>query len=990
VGRAEELALLASGIDAARHGRSGAVLIGGDAGVGKTRLVDEAAERARADGALVASGGCAPMDGGGLAYGSVVAVLRSIARQVGDGEAAQLLGPLAPGLGSLAPSGDEPPAMYSGARSVSEGLAKTRLYESVLLALGRVAAQSPLVVVVEDLHWADSGTADLLSFLIRNLTDERVLIVGTYRSDELGRDHHLHAWLHELARVSRVQMVSLPELDRAQTAEMIAGILGEDPPWSLVEAVWNRSEGNAFYVEELTAARQAPALSPELREVILGRLDSLSTDAHRVLAAVATIGMVADHNLLVAVLAAADPSGADDRWDVALAEAVDHQVLVVDTIDATYRFRHILLREAVYGALLPGERARWHGAIARVLVDRPDLGPAEAGHRVAELSVHWWECGDWSAALSSSVAAADAAAAVWALPESHVYLERALAALDRLPDDEAALVDRRRLVERAADAAYWAAEAHRCVELAQQLIDLVSIDGDPAEVARAELLLGRNAWSLGDSDGAFAAYRRAAALVPAEPPSQMSALLSAEEARGLLLLSRFVEAEERAVAGLQVARAVGARAEEAHLLCTIGCSRAAVGFADEGVDLLRDALAISEEVGNADAVNRAYVGLTAVLGDAGRLDECLALLYDAAALGEEMWGVRLTGAASNCVAVLTWLGRLDEAEALVDQVGRGVGNCIAGPSMSRAELALRRGRFDEADGLLDLVDELTGDLADVQFRGPYHLMRADLAVGRSDLQLAADEIELALATAAGTDDTTYLPLMLVAAVRCQADRYDAARADGQRFDLDKARLLAAGFVDEATQTVAGLQANGGVAPPRAVAAAAQCMAEATRLEVSDPQRWVEAATAWAAAHEPEMQAYCEWREAEAWLAGRSGRARAETCLRDAWSASSAMGTQPLTDRIEALARRARVGLDASDAGGDEPDGLALVGADLGLTPREVEVLALLAAGRRDAEIADELFISKKTASVHVSNVLRKLDVPNRIEAGRIGQAHGLG
>ncbi len=172
-----------------------------------------------------------------------------------------------------------------------------------------------------------------------------------------------------------------------------------------------------------------------------------------------------------------------------------------------------------------------------------------------------------------------------------------------------------------------------------------------------------------------------------------------------------------------------------------------------------------------------------------------------------------------------------------------------------------------------------------------------------------------------------------------------------------------------------------------MALAAQCGAEESRLHHSDPGRWAEAVARWEDAGEPYPAAYCRWREAEALLAGGNGRSRADECLQDAWRVSAALGTVPLTEQIERLAQRARIALrDLEPAAGDAPT----VAADLGLTPREVEVLGQLAAGRTDREIADELFISKKTASVHVSNILRKLAVANRVEAGRIGQAQGLG
>ncbi len=869
VGRVVQLDQLATSFASAVGGRSAAVLVSGEAGVGKTRLLDEFFARTRDEGALVATGGCIPIEGGGLAYGPVVGIVRDIVRRIGPSEASEVLGPLASGLSAAMPAADEASAVYA-VGSISEGVAKTRLFEAILAALVNLSERSPVVIGFEDLHWADSGTTELLSFLIRNLADAPVLLVATYRTEEVSRDHALRPWLSEMGRQAGVTPITLAGFDREETTQLIAGILGHLPDWTLVDAVWARSEGNAFFAEELVAARHTPLLSRELQGVIVARVDGLSDEAQLVLRVASVGGSSMSHDLLVRV-----GGLGDDVMERALAEAIDRQVLVVDTSDPAYRFRHNLLREAVYGSLLPGERVRLHGQVAAALDADPSLGPSDPGHLVAELAVHWFAAGEWDAALRESLAAADATAAVWASPETLVHLERALAALDRLPADRLPPdLDRRALLERTADAAYWAAASQRSVDLVLQAIDEADVSADPLGVARSYLLLGRNAWSIADSDAAFEAYHRAAELVPPDSPSALLALVQAEEARGLMLLSRYLESEARCREGLEVARAVGARAEEGHLICTLGCDLGCTGHHDEGIRLVREALAIAEEVGTADAVNRAYMCLTSLLMESGQLEESVAVLYDAAAVGEELWGVRLNGASGNCVDALTWLGRLDEAEALVTLIGRqGIGNCTAGPSTSRADIATRRGRFDEAAAQLALADELTLGLSDVQTRGYFHVLRADLmlAAGRPDE--ASEEIDLALALAVGTDDEFYAPQMLANAVRCRADQYEAARASGRSFDLDKAQLLARGFEQEAERLVEAPRARGGTPAPRPAAFAVQCAAERSRLHESDPDLWSRATSAWEVAGEPMGVAYCQWREAEARLEDRSDRAR---------------------------------------------------------------------------------------------------------------------
>jgi len=978
VGRAEELDVVDATLARVAAGRAATVLVAGDAGIGKTRLVDELGERARAARALVATGVCVPIDGGGLPYGPIVGILRDLLRQSSDAAVSELLGPLAAGLG-LGPPGPARAARYAPSRNVADELAKTRRFESVLSCFTALAEQSVIVLGLEDLQWADSASAELLGFLTRNLADSRVLLVGTYRSDEVGRDHRLRPWLSELSRHGRVVHLRLEGLDRGEMATMIAGILGHQPDWTLVEAVWARSQGNPFFAEELTAARHQPSLSPELKGVIMHRVDRLAPEARLLLRGAATAGTIADHQLLDA-LGLLDA----DALDRALAETIDKQILVVDPGQAAYRFRHELLREVVYDAMLPGERRRLHRMMAVALTANPGLAIDGPGHRAGALAVHWWCAGEWERAMEASLVAADAASAVWAFPEAHGHLERALSALDRMPVESMPAADRFRLLEMAADVAYLAGAGPRSVELARQAIDDAGTSMDPARLGRCYMLLGRNAWAVGDSEAAFVAYRQATALVPTDRPSIELAQVLAEEARGLMLMSRFTEADRRCHDALAVATAVGARTEEGQILCTLGCCRAALGEHEGGIELMRQAVAIAEELADPDALDRAYANLGHLYLESGRLAEAAALVFDTALPGDELWGVRQNGAAANSVEALIRMGRYDDAETLLARSGeRGVGSCITAPSLLRAMVLIRRGRFDDATRALAISDEVTARLTDVQGRGAFHVRNAELALAQGRPSDAYEDVERALALAAGTDDETLRPEMYAMAVCSLADQLDEAQARGRRFDADKARLLASGFLQEARRIVTGGSERSGTCAPRARAFAATCAAERTRLDTSDPDRWAEAAGEWDVAGEPHPAAYCRWREAEALLERRTGRARADECLQQAWRTSVSLGASPLQERIERLAQRARIALR------DAPEATAsTVATDLGLTPREVEVLGQLAAGRTDREIADALFISKKTVSVHVSNLLRKLEVTNRVEAGRIGQAHG--
>ncbi len=853
--------------------------------------------------------------------------------------------------------------------------AKTRLFESILTFVTKVAHESPVVFVFEDLHWADSASAELLGYLVRNLTDAKAFIIVTYRAEEVLRDHPLHGWLTELTRHPRTTQLKLAGLDRAETATLIGAILGQQPNWALADGVWARSQGNPFFAEELIAARDDPSLSPELQGVILSRVEALAKPTQQVLRVIATAGTTVTDRL-VAALGVLD----SEALDLALAEAVDKQILVVDVSVAGYRFRHALLREAVYTAMLPGEARRLHRVLATTLTADPTLGASGPGHRVAELAGHWWAAGEWPQALDASLAAAEAAEAMWAFPEALAHLEHALSALDRIPGE--ARTNRVQLYAKVSEVAYLADAGQRALELAKAAVDSADPVEDPFGAARYYTLLGRHLWALGESQAAFDTYREAASLLPTDPPSVELARIFAEEGRWLMLTARNSDAEVRSREAIAVARVIGARTVEGHAINTLGVCRADLGHPDEGIALLRDALTIALEVGSAEDMDRAYVNLGHVLTDWGDLEGAVNLVQESRAAGEQRGFPWLNGAVINGVWGLIRLSRYEEAEAMIASTGRqGVGTSNLAPQLMPAMIAIRRGRLDDAARLLADAERSTINLNDIQTRGQLYIEAAELAIERGLPDEAYTEIERALALVTMTDDASRRAHMCAIGVRALADGQALAQARGQRVDASIARAQAADLVKEANRPVDG---GAGLHPPQAAACIATATAEQSRLSRSDPVLWAEAVSLWDAAHEPYRAAYCQWRQAEALLENRVGRREAASCLSAAFATASRIGAIPLRTHIEQLAQRARITLSVSLAPA------ASSTDSLGLTPRELEILGLLADGLTDGEIAEALFISKKTASVHVSNVLHKLEVSNRVEAGRVGQAHGLG
>jgi DNA-binding CsgD family transcriptional regulator/tetratricopeptide (TPR) repeat protein len=974
VGRVAELERLDSALVALHERGAATVLLGGDAGMGKSRLIEEFCARARGAGAIVAVGACTPAEGGGLPYGPVVGVLRDVAQQLLPGDVAGVLGFAQRSLGLAAPIESDADA------APTSGLVKTKLFQALLQSVETLAARTSVVLVFEDLQWADSASIEVIDFLTRNLHDNPVLLVATYRADEVERGGALRRLLAELGRHARVSQVELSGLDRIEIATLLTDIVGGSPDWTLVDAVLTRSGGNPFFAEELAAARHAKALPTVLRNVVMMRIERLGAKASHVVGVAATAGATVHYRLLSAAARIEA-----DELDAAVAEAVEHKVLVAAEDENSFRFRHALLREAAYDSLLPGERARLHRAVAQALTEHSELGAAGPGYAAMELAEHWWAAADWPEALQASVTAADAAAAVIAMPEAYAYYERALSAGERVPVESPAWhgIDRIDLDMKTADAAYMCGETERGVQLARRALDAMDVDSDPQRGAICYTMLGRNAWAFGDSQLAIDALQKAAALLPADRPTLELAGILAEEARSLMLMSHYDRAEVKAREAIATARIVGARMEEGHALNTLGCILGDRGDIDQSLALVRESLAIAEELGNPDQLYRAYNNLAHVLGLAGRLEEAAGLVFEGDGPNDKFIGIRLGAAGQNSAESLIRLGRLDEAEDLLHRITRGSGNCVFGPFAVRAMIAIRRGLFDDATALLVTADELSGGLDTANVQGWLHMLRAEIQLERSEPQAALEEVDRALTTAVGIDDDVIVFEMHSLGLRALADDLDAARARQRRIDLDKVQRLASGMLAEVNDMVAAREARGYPQTPVMAAFVALCRAEASRVTEPDPDLWREAATLWDAAHEVYPAIYSRWREAELLLGARLDRKRAVESAQLAWRRAVDMGAAPLRERLERLAERARIVLASA-----EPIPAATthsVADDLGLTPREVEVLGQLARGRTDRQIAEELFISKKTASVHVSNLLRKLDASNRIEAAEIGQ-----
>lgn len=989
VGRSDELGRLRAALELSFEGRSSATLIAGEAGVGKTRLVSEFSDLARGTGALVLAGGCVPLGDGALPYAPVVEALRGLVRRVGPEGLETVLGEGRSELARLVP--DLGPVTGGSASGLSFDSAQGRLFELLLGVLERLAARAPVVFVVEDLHWSDRSTRDLLGFLVRNLRDAPVMLAFTYRSDELHRRHPLLPFLAELQRTGRVERLEILPFDRRESAEQLGAIAGHDLDAALVDSIHARSGGNPFFAEELLVAAGEDGrtdLPSTLRDVLLARVAELTEPTQEFLRIASAAGQRVDPTL-VAVAAAMDETAVYE----ALRECVGRQVLVPDPTAGAerYAFRHALLQEAVYDDLLPGERTRLHSAFARTL----EAGSAGDASHAAEIAYHWFAAHDLPRALEAAVAAAEAAEAGYAFPEALAQYERAIDLWDHVADAQArARMDLVDLLAAAAGVARFH-EPGRAVSHIQAAIALVDETGEPLRAGLLNERLGRYAWIAGRGELSKEGYRTAMRLTPPEPASEERARASAGLAQILMLGSRYEESRALAEDALALARTVGAREIEGHALNTRAVDRAIAGEVVAALADLEVALSIAWEVGVVDDIGRAYANWTWILDIAGRLEEAIGVAQVGIATAERLGSMRFFGSHMLCNVGddLYRLGRWDESERAVrraeDAEPLGVNEILEQELLGR--LAMARGRFDEAADRLRPLAPLAERTMDMQFICPVQASLAELALWEGRPDDAAAHVATALRLISFTPDVRIGELYALG-LRAHADAAELARAR-RTPDLERAAIASG---DELLEAIRRRHADVlETRPPfesQSTAWLLLCEADAARLHRrADPDAWFASAEAWERHGRPYPAAYARWREAEARLAARADRGPTAAALRAALKTAERLGAGPLAREVTALAARARLTL-----GRGEPEGTPTATSTptveaerFGLTAREREVLALVALGRTNRQIADELFISANTAGVHVSNILGKLGVTGRGEAAAVAYRLGL-
>ena len=965
VGHSAELSRLEDAVMSAAAGRGVIALVAGEAGIGKTRLVDELCDRARQSGSTVLSGRCIHVVGSGLPYLPLVEAFRplrgapSLAEHAGDLD--ELIR-LVPELGD--PDGVLTPSTHADAQ--------LRLFQETVELLDRVSKDQPVVLVLEDLHWADTSTLGLVSYLAYAARDHRVVVVATYRTDEPGEG--LSRLVVELVRSGAATLVELAPLSERELAQLLSEASDETLDPALVASICARSQGNPFFaVELLAAARDGnPSVPPVLRDVLLQRFDQLGAEARAVLRVAAASSRDIPYRLLAAVV----PHDAQVLVGT-LREAVEGGLLMPDTAAGTFRFRHALLSESIYETVLPGEREEIHARLAHALGD----DPASAASSIAgELAHHWAAAGRPVEALRASVAAARDAEAMAARPEALRHLERVLDLWPQIDHPEALVdIDLGEALQWSAEVAYFAGAGARAPELMRQALALPGAQGDAVQLALMHERLATYLLPIGERAAAMEACERAVELVPPEPPSPERAMVLAAYGHALMLAWRFDEARAACENALAVAAAIGDERPALRARAVLGMARFQLGSPREGLACLRKARELAREHGSVQDELRAYVLHSDVLLMNGRLaeavDDALEGLAKAGRHGYERSSGIVMGA--TAAEALLALGEWSQAEDALERTLRDTGGFRPeGVHILCARLALGQGRFELAREHLELGARASDE---PQSKAAYAALVAELALWEGRFDDALGVVDRVLQDKEPSDLLIREPHLCALGLRAVVERVRQAAVRRDDAVIADARSSGRVLLERARRSAPGAAA----VSPEADGWAAVAESEHTRVEgSSSPERWQAAAAIWEQLERPYLAAYCRWRLVEALLAAGAPRTDAIRQAREAHRTARHLAAAPLLHELEQLARRARL-----DLAGADPSALPDDGDALGLTAREREVLQLLARGYTNREIASELTISVKTASVHVTHILRKLDVTSRLEAAEI--AHRL-
>ncbi|MFD3595386.1 helix-turn-helix transcriptional regulator [Nocardia sp. NPDC058640] len=935
VGRAGEVAALAAAV---ADEQVSAVLIGGEAGIGKSRVVAEFSARLTVS-TVCAVGRCSEFGGTAMPFAPFAAAFASIIRSVGVEEVAALLPPR-PALAKWLPQ----VAVRSGVPATDSD--RTQLFGEVLLLLEQLALTRPVVVVLEDLHWADSGTRELLSFLVANLERRGVLLVGTYRPAESAPMRDL---LAQLRRDPAVRVLAPAPLTRHEVGRQLAALTGSEPEPAVISRVFERSGGNPLFVEALSRSRDGA----ELTDLLLSFVSGLSADGRAVADAAAVIGSGMRHQTLAALVDLPEPA-----LLAAVRELTDRHVL--RTVDGEpsegpgssgYEFRHVLIRQAIYHDLLPAQRVGMHAAVAEI-IGRQTLPPTRY---YAELAQHTEAAGDLHRALLAYWNCArgldDAAARVHPL-------RRVVQLWDRLPTAELPDTTRARVLAELVAACNRCGEITLGIDTADRALRELDRSGEPVEAA--QLYLHRAALRSRTGAGPGTDLDRGLALLPVDPPSLLRAQALATRALQSAFSGDSAATIEDADEVLRILdalpdgtpSAIAALTARAHAYRGLAC-RDDIDTAIAHFETARAAVAETTDLRIGMDV---AVWESALLHSAGRYAAAIEVIERGLRTAHSVFHFEESGPILfvKWVQSLTALGRWDEALAVVDdvQLGQLPPLTIAAVKLCYSTIAVAQGDSSAAERLSAQAGELLGDGAYArQYRIQLAVVQATIALTHNDIDTARTVFTEALAHPLLAHPRETWPLVASAA-----------------------------GVEQAPPELLALASSLPRTSPVDNANAAAYRAQTSHTSTD----WTTAADSWAALDQPYERARALLTAAEC-LVAESNRESATTLIGTVCTIAADLGAVALTDAAHNLARRARLPVAHAHPG----PATAPTPRTFGLTARELDVLRLVAKGMTNRAIATELYISANTAGVHVSRILTKLSATSRTEAAAIAHRNGL-
>ena len=969
-GRIEERGILGAAIQGADEGRPGAVFVHGEAGVGKTRLVRAVCDEAAAKGAFVLWGRCVRFGAVDAPYVPLIGALEGWVESAEPHQLAAVLDAV-PAAGELLPS--------LGGYASDSGIRLLTVVDALVMA---IASHGPTVLVVDDVQWADLASRDALAYLVAGFRSQRLTVLATYRDEELASGDSLYTWLADLRRLPAVTDIRLDRLTWDETGQQLALLLGASPDHRLVDEIVQRSDGNPYLSELLvqgvtsTAVRLPADLPAELTGALLAAWHRLSVPGREVMRAMAVAGRPTSIEDLREVAAAGGigPEG----LTTALVEATGAGISVAHGRDKCW-FRHPLLAEVLYGTFVPGEAEPVHAAWAKTLESRAATGLDEV-QRQGDLALHYERVRDLKSCLEASLRAADVAKAIGAPREEAVHLQRAARLWPTVHRGDAAGPHRELdLVERVARADDLLGDGEASFAAWTRALELVDERTDPLRACRLLRRWADSAWATGRTKGRpVAEAERAVELSRAAPDSE-------EYAGALAYLSWCLWWSNE----LDVARRYGEEAVEA---ADRSGSNAALGLAYAvrgNVDVhgkhsdpdTAAGLRFAKLAGDPELVWRTLIIRHNYLGRRGRIKEGVELLREFLpfAIGAGALSVAVFAAGLLAHHLLTF-GRLSEADGVIrDGLSlAGMPNASAQVRLSAASLAVRRGDLDVAGAHLQRVKELMPDVENraglwAQIGLAEHL----LATGGAGpaLELLSRTMPVLVADTRDADE------LLVWGARAAADLAEAARDRG---DSEAVRQAGAAYDDLLTVRRNMLPpAFEVVGPEDLIQPAMQALFTAETARCAAAMRtsdvWEEAVRRCDAAGLRWDEAVASWRWAQALFDEGAGRAVVAVPLRSAYRYAVEVSARPLRHQVETLAAVGRIGLEEPMVAGR---GRSPAPFD-SLTKREDEILSHLVAGRTYGEIAKALFISEKTVSVHVSNLLHKTGTSSRREVAAL-------